>query len=160
MVRWELCNFWLPFNELSTPELSLKIINIGMKCVCLWERVSCVWLCDPMDCSPPGFSVHGIFQARILEWVAIFFSREPSQLRDWTPVFCISGRFFTIWATREALDMNYLMPKKLFWIISNFPTYTFILTVFSIHFIICLPMKDLGPCRCLHGLSHFVREKD
>ena len=45
----------------------------------------CPTLCDPMDCSLPGSSVHGIFQARILEWVAIFFSRESSQPRDQTP---------------------------------------------------------------------------
>ena len=58
-------------------------------------------LCDPMDYTPPGSSVHGIIQARILEWVAILFSRESSQLRDQTLVSCIAGRFFTIWATRE-----------------------------------------------------------
>ena len=55
-----------------------------------------------MDSSPLGFSVRGILQARILEWVAISFSRESSQPRDWTQVFCIAGWFFTIWATREA----------------------------------------------------------
>ena len=55
-----------------------------------------------MDCSLPGSSVHGIFQARILEWVSISFSRRSSQPRDWTWVFCIAGRHFTIWATREA----------------------------------------------------------
>ena len=43
----------------------------------------------PIDCSPPGSSVHGIFQARILEWVAIFFSRRSSQTRDWTQVSCL-----------------------------------------------------------------------
>ena len=43
---------------------------------------SCLTLCDPMDCSPPGFSVHGILQARILEWVAISFSRGSSRPRD------------------------------------------------------------------------------
>ena len=53
-------------------------------------------LCDPMNCSPPGFSVHGILQARILEWVAISFSRGSSQPRDRTQVSCIAGRFFTI----------------------------------------------------------------
>ena len=58
--------------------------------------------CEPMNCSPPGSSVHGILQARILEWVAIPFSRASSQLRDWTWVSCIAGRFFTVWATREA----------------------------------------------------------
>ena len=55
-----------------------------------------VALCDPMDCSPPGSSVHGILQARILEWVAIPFSRGSSQPRDRTPVSYIAGRFFTV----------------------------------------------------------------
>ena len=55
-----------------------------------------------MDCSPPGSSVHGILQARILEWVAISFSRRPSWSRDQTQVSCIAGRFFSIWGTREA----------------------------------------------------------
>ena len=59
---------------------------------------SCPTLCDPMDSSLPGFSVHGILQARILKWVAIPFSRESPQLRDWAQVSCITGRFFTIWA--------------------------------------------------------------
>ena len=62
----------------------------------------CSTLWDPMDCSLPGTSVHGIFQARILEWVAIPFSKGSSQPRDRTQVSCIAGRFFTIWATREA----------------------------------------------------------
>ena len=55
-----------------------------------------------MDCSPPGSSVHGILQARILEWVAISFSRGSSQPRDWTWVSCIAGRCFILWATRES----------------------------------------------------------
>ena len=55
-----------------------------------------------MDCSPPGSSVHGILQARILEWVAIPFSRGFSQPRDRTWVSCIEGGLLTIWATREA----------------------------------------------------------
>ena len=54
-----------------------------------------------MDCSLPGSSVHGIFQARILEWVAISFSRRSSRPRGWTRVSGIVGRCFTIWATRE-----------------------------------------------------------
>ena len=63
---------------------------------------SCVTLCNPMDCSLPGSSVHGILQARILEWLAIPFSRGSSQPRNQTRVSCIAGRFFTIWATRDA----------------------------------------------------------
>ena len=54
-----------------------------------------------MDCRPPGFSIHGIFQAWVLEWVAISFSRGSSWPGDWTWVSHIAGRRFTIWATRE-----------------------------------------------------------
>ena len=56
-----------------------------------------------MDCSPPGSSVHGISQARILEWVAISFCMGSSLLRDQTPVSCIGRRILYCWATREAL---------------------------------------------------------
>ena len=80
-----------------------------------WERHSfiqhllcglvtwCVSLfCDPMDCSPPGFSVHRVSQARKLELVAISFSRGSSWPRDQSQVSHMVGRFFTLWATREA----------------------------------------------------------
>ena len=63
------------------------------------ESISCVWLCDPMDCSLPGSCAHGIFQTRILKWVAIPFSRGSSWPRDRTQVSCIAGRCFAIWAT-------------------------------------------------------------
>ena len=72
-----------------------------------WKKVkvlvtqSCPNLCNPMDCSLPGFSVHGILQTRLLEWIAISFSRGSSQPRDQTWVSRITGRFFIIWATRE-----------------------------------------------------------
>ena len=56
---------------------------------------SCLILCDPVDCSPPGSSVHGILQARILEWVAISSSRGSSLPRDGTCVCCIDRWFFT-----------------------------------------------------------------
>ena len=62
------------------------------------KSLSCIWLCDPMDCSLPSSSVHGIVQARVLEWVAIFFYRGSSRPRDRTWVSCIAGRHFTIWA--------------------------------------------------------------
>ena len=62
---------------------------------------SCLTLCNPMDCSPLGSSLHGILQARILEWVAIPFSRGSSQPRDLTCVSRITGRFFTVWATHS-----------------------------------------------------------
>ena len=66
--------------------------------------LSCTTVCDPMDCSPPGFSVHGIIQARILEWVAIPSFRESSPPRNRTQVSCISclGRQVLYhWAIRE-----------------------------------------------------------
>ena len=73
------------------------------------SRYLCVWvtqyspsLCHPMDCSPPGSSVHGIFQERILEWVVIPISRGSAPSRDRTWVSCIAGRFFTVWAIKEA----------------------------------------------------------
>ena len=59
------------------------------------------WYIYPMDCSPPGSSVHGILQARILEWVAIPVCRETSWPRDWAHISRIAGRFFIIWATWE-----------------------------------------------------------
>ena len=68
-------------------------------CVCVYESEvsqSCPTLCHSMDCSPPGSSVHGVCQARILDWVAIFFSRGSSQLKDRTLVSRIAGRLFTV----------------------------------------------------------------
>ena len=62
----------------------------------------CLTLCNSMDCSLSGSSVHWIFQERVLEWGAISFSRGSSQPRDRTWVSCIAGRHFTVWATREA----------------------------------------------------------
>ena len=72
---------------------------------------SCLTLCDPMDCSLPGSSVHGILQARILEWVAISFSRGSSRTRDRTQVSLSAGRHFTLWATREALKRQNQSPN-------------------------------------------------
>ena len=62
---------------------------------------SCPTLWDPLDCSLPGSSIHGIFQARVLEWPAISLSRESSWPWYWTPVSHSLGRRFTVWATRE-----------------------------------------------------------
>ena len=71
----------------------------------MWNEVaqSCLTLCDPMDCSLLCSPVHGIFQARILEWVAISLSRGSSWPRDQTQVSRTVGRCFTIWATREVV---------------------------------------------------------
>ena len=67
---------------------------------------ACVPSCDPMNCSPPGSSVCGIFQARILEWVATLSSRGSSQSRDRTQVSCIAGGFFTTDATWEPREIK------------------------------------------------------
>ena len=75
---------------------------------------SCLIRCDPTDCSPPDFSVHGILQAKILQWVAISFSRGCSWPRDWIWVSCIVGRFFNVGATREA-KISCLWLVKLGW---------------------------------------------
>ena len=80
------------------------------KCVCVWVHActhalvaqSCPMLWDQMDCNPPGSSVHGILQARILERVGIPFSRASSWPRDWTHVSCTAGDFFTVWATKTS----------------------------------------------------------
>ena len=66
------------------------------------KSLSRVRLFAIMDCSLPGFSIHGIFQARVLEWIAISFSRGSSWPRDRTQFSRIAGRRFTLWTTREA----------------------------------------------------------
>ena len=71
-------------------------------CCCLVAKL-CPSVCDPMDCRPPGSSVHGISQARILEWVTMSFSRGSSWPRDGTHVFCIGRQILYCWATKEAL---------------------------------------------------------
>ena len=62
---------------------------------------SCLTLFNPMDCSLPGSSVHGIFQVRTLEWVGISFSRASSPPREQTQVSHIAGRLFAFWATKQ-----------------------------------------------------------
>ena len=93
--------------------LSLKamylVFFIFLVCVC---AQLCMTLCDPMDCSPPGSSVHEILQERILECVAIPSSKEPSQPRDGTHVSCLpglAGGFFTTSATWETPFISYML---------------------------------------------------
>ena len=98
----------------------LRAVVNGVFCVFLLEfsslfqyvlvSQSCLTLCDPIDCSLPGSSVHGILQARILEWVAISFSRGSSQPRDQTQVSCILSRFFIVWATRDTPSFSISTP--------------------------------------------------
>ena len=88
------------FSSTSIQKHQFSDVGVHM-CVCAVAQ-SCLTLCDPINYSPPDSSVCGILQVRTMEWVVISFSRGSSQPRDWTQVSCIAGRFFTIWATREA----------------------------------------------------------
>ena len=98
-VKW-LC--W--YLSLAKPgSLVLLGISSPLCCVCLLGH-SCPTLCNPMHCSPPDSAVHGIFQARILEWVAISSSRGSAQPRDHTQISCTAGGFFTFWAIGEPLS--------------------------------------------------------
>ena len=76
---------------------------------------SCPVLCNPMDCSPPGSSVHGVLQARTLDCVAIPFSKGSSLPRSQTQVACTASRFFTNWAIREALGVLEEIPSVSSW---------------------------------------------
>ena len=74
-------------NWVLEPGLRLSsVCNTEPPCPCAKPLQSCLTLCEPTDCGPPGSSVHGILQARVREWGAIAFSRGPSQPRDWTHV--------------------------------------------------------------------------
>ena len=93
---------------LSCPLFFFFLIFLGSfkRILCESESVSYsigseVW--GSMDCTPSGFSVHGILQARVLEWVAIPFSKGSCWPRDQTQVSGIARRFFTIWATGKSL---------------------------------------------------------
>ena len=91
-------------------------LSVGSTDCCYCCLVAKLWptLCNPKNCSPSGSSIHGISQARILEWVAISFSKGSSQPRGRTRVSCIAGRFLTGWSSTDAWDQ--LMPL-LKWII-------------------------------------------
>ena len=89
-------NKWI--NQSLWPEGG-GFLSVKMK-VLVAQMGPTLW--NPMDCNPPASSVRGILQARILEWVAIPFSRASSQPKDWTQFSCIAGRFFTIRATAAA----------------------------------------------------------
>ena len=95
------------------------------------QSLSCVWLCNPMDCSPPGSSVLGISQARILEWVAISFSRRSFWPRDQTHasfVSCTAGRFFHTAPPGKPFIKIHL-PK------TNFPMVTLPVTFSNFHWV-------------------------
>ena len=100
--------------EIKTVNLIAGSIKSSRVCVCVkvWKSQSCLTLYDPMDCSLPGSSIHGIFQARVLEWIAISFSRGSSRPSNQTRVSHIAGRLFTIWATRKALNDDTIVSNE------------------------------------------------
>ena len=119
-----ICTHWIhPLTNISFSSISAPLLNPQLMLkqplnpasvnkvepykvkVKVLVTQSCPTLCIPMDCSPPGSSVLGILQVRILAWVAVPFSRGSSWFIDWTQVSCIAGRFFTIWANKEVLTM-------------------------------------------------------
>ena len=100
-------SFWnfpslLPRKQIfiSPNPMSFPQFNFFLVCSKSLSRVQL--FCDPMDCSPPGFSVYRISQGRILEWIADFFSRGSSWSRDWTQVSCIGRQILYHWVTGEA----------------------------------------------------------
>ena len=126
---------------------------------------SCPTLSDPMDCSLPGSSIHGIFQARVLEYGAISFSRGSSQPRDQTRVSHTAGRCFTMWITTNcgkflkrweyqttlpASWETYMQVKKQHWMESNMETYITICKIDSQReFAVWLRELKLGLCNNL-----------
>ena len=93
-------------SDLSSFLVLITLMLPGLTFWCVLICFSCVPLvCNLMDCSSPGSSVHGIFQARILEWVAISFFRASSWPWILTQVSCIGSRFFTNWANKEGLEI-------------------------------------------------------
>ena len=103
------------FQEKYLNKKQLKIMDtINKPNKCLLVVQLCPTVCDPIDCSLPGSSVHGILQARILEWIAIPFSKASSHLRDWTWVSYIAGRFFTIELLWKP-SLNPVLHKNIFW---------------------------------------------
>ena len=110
-------NYWAVVLISHVSEVMLKILQTGLQqymnqkfpyVQAEFSRLVlaaqwCLTFCDPMDWSLPGSPVHEILQARILEWVAIPFSRGSSRPRNWTQVSCIASKFFTIWATGKSL---------------------------------------------------------
>ena len=88
---------------------------------CFLVAESCPALCDPLDCSPPTFSVHGICWARILEWVTISFSKGSSQHRYRAHVSCIGRRFFTPEPPGKPSFCQYTWSKCRVWVCSSHP---------------------------------------
>ena len=112
-------------------QVGLLWISARICCWCGLVTKSCLTSCDPMDCSPPGSSVHGISQARILEWVTTSFSRGSSWPRDQTWVSCIGRPLLYHWVTRKAYSTRIDVIK--FWVSVSQRCFLVIITVKSVN---------------------------
>ena len=112
--RFQLLPACDPYLACEMTQKSTAIPFSSISCSLVTK--SCPTLCDPMDCSLPGSSVRGIFHARILEWVAISFSRVSSWLRDGTQVSCIGRRILYHWATQGSPQAYWKTAPSLAWI--------------------------------------------
>ena len=93
---FQMSQFFASGGQSTGVSASASVLPMNAVLCCAKLLQSCPTLCDPMDCSPSGSSVHRILQARILEWVAISFSRGSSRPRDRTQVSYIAGRRFNL----------------------------------------------------------------
>ena len=125
---------WTGFAALTADSLPAELS--GKHLVTKW----CSTLCDSMDCSPPGSSAHGIFQARILEWVAISFFRGSSQPRNQTCIRWTSRSILYHWATWEALKRGY----NLLNLIRSTGPVTIILPL-TLHMVVNVSFSDYSP---------------
>ena len=142
-------------NILFSVSLDLSTSSVPRMCVCVCVCVcaqSCLRVCNPVDCSLPGSSAHGIFQARILEWVAISSSRGSSRHRDQTLVSCISciGRQIHHHCTTWETPFAYLDRCKLHAHI----VLTVCLRLLSVLQISCCSIAKSSPTLRPHGLQH------
>ena len=111
---------------------------------CCCSVVNSVWLlCNPVDCTPPGSSVHGIFQARTLEWVAISFPRGSSWTRYQTHISCISRQILSHWTIREALHLIVNENIDVLFVPSKFRAPPEFYPCAQVPKVLCKRMKDL-----------------
>ena len=113
LLKWSLIYVRFLFSFLLSSLCLLRFFQLSISphfqalqadyCCCL-VATPCLTLCYPMNCGPPGPSVHGISQARILEWVAICFSMGSSRPRDETLVFCIGRSILYCWLILETIN--------------------------------------------------------
>ena len=134
---------WIPTGPITSYATS--------PCANLFQ--SCLTLCNLMDCSPPGSSVHGIYQARILEWAAMPFSRGSSQPRDWnciTYISCIGRHVLYHWCHLGS------PPTKIF--MTNYLTLEKILDISDIYKSQCYQEKDKYSC-FYYLFTHFIHSQ-